>query len=331
MNRNFRLTFSLSLLLLAASGCGVSSTSSSAQSNPSQTPSAQTQVSSSPTPEFPEPISFEEIEGVFVEGGGLEGARMSFNGYELTTRERTVHIRDEGHGFDVEQSDVIIMRSGRIVRRFEGMMYPLGVATRFGLYSFLGGEAKQIVIEQAINRDEYYRILDVAGDAPRVIYEGGGYISVVDLDGDGTLEIVAPINTLSFFHNLNNTNSPVSTAVFRYDERARRYNLANRRFSRFIMRDMERNLRVVEEKRPTGDELRELALPDGETNFDIRQPDYVGAVLSVLTDYVYAGREAEGWTFFDREFHNLRNKEAFRAGIREHFARDPIYIELYGR
>ncbi len=320
------------LLLLALTGCQPPDKSSASRTSTATPQPSLALTQATPTPDFPELINFEDDDRIFkVKNFSFDKDQpnFAFNDYTFATHDKRVRFKDGGMEIEAEQSDIVVTRAGKVARRFEGMSYGLGVATRFGLFPFLGGTENQIVIEQTINRGENYWIIDVAGHEPRVLYDGGG-LAMADFNGDEVMELVKRIETFWFFHNLNNVNSPFPTAIFKYDKRAKKYLLANRQFASYVLRDIDEELRVVEQKRPVSKQLRESLSYEGGKLPDDRYADYLGAVLSVMLDYIYAGREAEAWEFYEREY-DLSDKEQLRRKIKSQLAGDEVYKQLYAR
>lgn len=319
------------LVALCCSSCGGETHTAARANASSQTTPARVEPSPMPTPQFPEPFSFEGSEGVFrVKNFSFDADNktFSFGGFVFATRDRKEKLKDDETEY--ERSDIVITKNGKVVRRFAGMMYPLGVATRFGTFSFLGDRTQQVVIEQTINRNEYYRVLDLAGGELRVIYEGGSYISAADFDGDGALEIVTRIETFRFFYHLTNVDSPFPTAIYKYNSRVKKYALANRRFTAYVLRDLDKEMRAVEAARPTDEEAKQSALRGSGTIPDHRFPAYLSAVITVMADLIYAGEETRAWEFFEREY-NLSDKDTLRQKIKEQLADDKIHRTLYRR
>ncbi|MEJ7577331.1 MAG: hypothetical protein WKF74_10045 [Pyrinomonadaceae bacterium] len=298
----------------------------------SQPPPARVEGAPSPISDFPEPISLEDNEQIFkIKNFSFDERQPNFayNGYTFATRDKRIKFRDGGEEMEAEQSDIVVIRAGKVVRRFEGMSYGLGVATRFGLFPFLGGTENQVVIEQTVNRGENYWIIDVAGHEPHLLYDGGG-LAMADFDDDGVMELFRRIETFWFFYNLNNVNSPFPTAVLKYDKQGKKYLLANRQFASYVLSDVDEATRIVEAKRPTSEQQKEPVLHGSGIVPDHKHADYLGAVLSVMLDYIYAGKEAEGWAFYEREY-NLSDKERLRHKIKSQLAGDEVYKQLYAR
>jgi hypothetical protein len=217
-------------------------------------------------------------------------------------------------------SSAIIRRGGKVVARFSNG--GLGKeSTEFGLFPFLGRDSKQLVILQYTGGAHccwIYRIYELI---PRLrpLFDGEDYgidsigygLTPVDIDQDGRYEFTQAVMTFDYFH-LSHASSVFPTALFAYDQRKRKYLPANRRFSDYLLRGIEEDIKNANRVAATNGWEREK---------------YLSAMLKVVTKYIYAGKEAAGWEFFDREY-KLNDKAKLRSDIRKALENDPIYQAL---
>ena len=257
--------------------------------------------------------SAQTLERVFI-----KGARLTHGGYVVT---RTVAER-EG------ESRAVITRGGReLVRLTDGA--PRDYATRIGLFPFLGRGGRQLVVEQYTGGAHcctVYRVYDL-GAQLRTLFDGGEYgadeigedMKVVDIDGDGRYEFTLDVMAFDYFMT-SHAGSVFPTAVFAYDERAGKYLPANRRFSAYLLRGVEREARKVEalSRRMTREER--AGAFHGE---------HFRSVLDVLLKYVYAGEEEKGWAFFERSY-VLADKSEVRAALKTRLRQSAVYCAAYG-
>jgi hypothetical protein len=47
-----------------------------------------------------------------------------------------------------------------------------------------------------------------------------------------------------------------------------------------------------------------------------------------MLKYIYAGREADGWQFYDREY-KLSSRDEIKSDIKKELEADPIYQSIY--
>lgn len=279
-------------MLLVLSGCQTKS----AVSQSAPVTEAQSSPSVSQTVD-----SSEQIENIYSESDSL-----SYAGYEvvkLNKRVRLEHI----HGL-TEVSYAVLRRNGRTLATFDGVYSGVGNATSFGLVSLFGGETKQLVVSQTIPRGGRHWVVSLSPNF-RILFDSGDYgvgreeIGIVDIDRDGVYEISQVVTAFYGFENLPSAATPLPEIIFRYDERARKYFPANQHFQDYALRGIEQEVGNLNNRR-------------GE--------EYLSGVLEIVLSYIYAGKEQEAWSFFDREY-KLQNKEELKARILSVLRNEPVY------
>jgi hypothetical protein len=198
-------------------------------------------------------------------------------------------------------------------------------STKFGLFSLLRGETKQLVILQYTGGAHCCWVYKIYDFRPRLhlIFDDEKYgdslgyeLHPVDIDGDGQYELTQAVMTFDYFH-MSHASSVFPTAVFAYNDVSHRYLPANKNFSSYLLGDIE-------------DDLRRLA--SAKANLDAKavapHEEYLSAVLSVFLDSVYVGREADGWRFFNMEY-KLSDRHEIKVDIETAFRSDPIYKSIY--
>ena len=253
------------------------------------------------------------LERVFI-----KGTRLTYGGYVVT---RAV-------GEQEGESRAVISRGGReLVRLTDGAARDY--ATRIGLFPFLGREGRQLVVEQYTGGAHcctVYHVYDL-GAQLRTLFDGGEYgvdeigedMKPVDVDGDGRYEFTLNVMAFDYFLT-SHAGSVFPTAVFAYDERAGKYLPANRKFSAYLLRGVERDVRKVEAlKRRVTKEERASAF----------HGEHFRAVLDVLLKYVYAGEEQKGWAFFEGNY-VLADKPEVEAAVRTRLRQSAVYCAAYG-
>lgn len=295
---NYLIKCSGFFLLLTSLSCGASS----AVSQQPTIPTAQPSPSSDKPEESPE-----QINSVFVEQDTL-----SYGGYDVLKLKEKVRV-EETSGL-TEVSFAVLKRNGKVIAKFDGVYFGSGNATDFGLFSFLGGETKQLAVSQTVPRGGRHWVVDLASDA-RVIFDSGDYgvgreeFSVMDIDKDGAHEIFMPITEFYMFENMSMAETPLPITIFKYDRKARKYFPANPAFQSYALRGIE-------------DEVRQLN-PNNESR-------YLSERLGIVLRYIYAGKEAEAWSFFDKEY-GLPDKEVMKAKIKAVLKNEAVYKYLYGK
>lgn len=257
--------------------------------------------------------SAQTLERVFI-----KGTRLTQGGYVVT---RAV-AESEG------ESRAVISRGGReLVRLTEGA--PREDATRIGLFPFLGRWGKQLVVEQYTGGAHcctVYHVYDLGAEL-RTLFDGGEFgvdeigedMNLVDIDGDGRYEFTLDVMAFDYFLT-SHAGSVFPTAVFAYDERAGKYVPSNKRFSAYLLRGVARDARKAQ---ALG---RRLSKEERASTF---HGEHFRAVLDVLLKYVYAGEEAKGWAFFEKNY-MLADKSEVEAALRTRLRQSAVYCAAYG-
>jgi hypothetical protein len=258
---------------------------------------------------------------VRVRDAFMDRERLSYRGYVLEKRYRNVRLGEPAEMREepsvVEVSYAVLKRHGRVLARFDGVYFGMGNETSFGLFPFLGGRRKQLVVSQDIFRGGRQWIVSLSPRF-RVIYDGNWYgtgreaddMKVVDLDHDGVYEIVQPVTAFYGFSSWIPTGrTPLPLVIFKYDRRAGKYLPANRLFGDYLLKDVEsKNVCVC------SPEDRIAHLSD---------------VLTVVLDYIFAGRAKEAWTFY-AEAYKLPDKTELWRDILKVLKAQPVYRLMYG-
>ena len=257
--------------------------------------------------------SAQTLERVFI-----KGSRLTYGGYVVT---RAVS-EQEG------ESRAVISRGGReLVRVADGA--PRDYATRIGLFPFLGGGGKQLVVEQYTGGAHccmVYRVYDLGAEL-RTLFDGdefgideiGEDMNVLDADGDGRREFTLNVMAFDYFMT-SHANSVFPTALFAYDDAAGRYVPSNKKFSAYLLRGVARDIAKVKALN------RRMTKEERASTF---HGEHFRAVLDVLLKYVYAGEEQKGWKFFDTHY-VLGDKSEVAAGVKSKLNESAIYRATYG-
>ena len=262
---------------------------------------------------WPEPRSLD------LEFVGTE--TLVYDGYLVKRFYKTARIEDarEEAGrlkpVEVEVSYGRLAKNGKILATFDaGAYHPMGNATDFGLFSLLGTETKQLVVSQSIWRGGQYWIVSLTPPA-RIIFCSGDWdvgrgdnIRAIDIDNDGVDEIVD--ETTAFYDlqdKLTTMQIPLPEVIFKYDAKSKKYLPANNLHQDYLLRDMDAGVPTV-------------SPPD---NFN-----HLSDVLKVTLRLIYAGREDEGWAFYDKSY-KLADKEEIRARVMADLREDSVHQFLY--
>ena len=239
---------------------------------------------------------------------------LHYAGYTISTRYRQVKIEELDRLADVTY--VLVKRGGQLVRKFDGLAggyHPMGNDSDIGLFPFLGKHQKQLIVQQTQWRGWAYYIVDFSPDY-RVIYDDSRWgvshdFMYGDIDGDGVQEIAQAAMSFMFFKNLSFYSTHAIPIVFKYDERSREYLPINHLYQSQSLAGIEDQIAALD--------------PKDEHSF-------ARGVFLVLLRYIYAGREDEGWRFFDRQYHRS-DKEEVKEEVKQILKEDKVYQFIYRR
>lgn len=271
----------------------------------------------------PQPLASAEAARPWIQIGDvfIDGGELNYQGYVVEKRYKKVNVNAgvaKEPPLRVEISYAVVKRGGKILAQFDDVYFGMGNSTNFGLFPFLGGDAKQLVVSQDIFRGGKQWIVSLSPRF-RVIYDGNEFgagreaddMGVVDLDGDGVYEITQPVTAFyGFSERIPTGRTPLPTVIFKYNTKAQKYLPANTQFKDYLLRDMDEA-----KKRISGPEDRSEHLAD---------------TLSIVLDYVYAGEEPAGWSFYD-DAYNLPDKEEMKKKIKAELKDEAVYRFMYGK
>ncbi|MGI8811069.1 MAG: hypothetical protein ACR2IH_00890 [Pyrinomonadaceae bacterium] len=219
---------------------------------------------------------------------------------------------------------VVTIKKGRksLAVHSEGLAQDYGSSVE--LISLLGSDKKQLVISQYTGGNHCCNLYWIYELTPKFRllfrskdFETIGYSEVQKLfqniDRDAEMEIVDNTPAFHYFDELAFVSSPAPTLIFDYNRRARRFELANRRFTKYLL------------KVQTGWIARTEAVRD--SNPSQYQVDTFGLFLA----FVYAGREKTGWNYYHSEKAKSKSASYFHLDsvIRRALNADPAYRTLY--
>jgi hypothetical protein len=297
------------VLLLSTCSRGHSTAPTSETSTPAQpTPQApaERESNSSPAPE----VRTSEIPYT-------KDKRLSYAGYVITVERKRVKVEE----FSAENEVAVLKKNGRIIRAFDAVRHPLGAFTRLALVPLLGDRYKQLIIEQTGPREWACWVMALKPHF-RVIFDNTEYpvdheLGAEDLDGDGVPELLMTLNTFWFFDGLCGACSPRFAIAFKYDR------------NRGVFRPANHILKGLCE---TADQLAEaeqtIKLWQSQNTDLISNPikasELYSKVLIHSLPLLYCGREALGWSFFNR-LYNLPDRAVRKSRIKRTLRRDRVY------
>lgn len=267
----------------------------------------------------PAPAARAATEEVHIGDSLVREDELTYEGYTVEKLYKTVR-EAEVPGGRAEVAYAVLERRGKVLLSFDAGVYNGGLnSAGFGLFPFLGGPEKQLIVSQDAPREGQQWVVSFS-PRPHVIYDGPAFaagrevddLRVADLDGDGVYEIVAPLTNFYGFRDwaLAPAATPLPEAVFKYDAEAGKYLPANARFREHLLKGLEEKRSQVR-----GPEAREAHLAD---------------VLSVVLAYVYAGEERAGWEFYEATY-GLPDKVQLKREVKRSLRAEPVYRFMYGQ
>jgi hypothetical protein len=243
---------------------------------------------------------------------------LSYNGYTIIKTSKKEVLDKEERVEDVSYS--ILKKGRRTIKRFEGLDAWL-TASDFGLFSFLGGNSKQLIVAQTLPRSGRFWIVRLDPEF-RILLDTDEYGNfreepyIVDIDKDGSYEIIEAIWD---FGGIGKAKRPMTTPqpviLFKYDRKADRYFPANQVTQGYTPGTIE-------------EELQKLQTKIDPSNLISSEESYYAERASVLLKFIFAGREREGWKFFDHSY-TLSDKGEVKAAIKAVLRKQPAYRFIY--
>jgi hypothetical protein len=227
-------------------------------------------------------------------------------------------VRDNQTGQQMPVTYATLTSQGRTVAVFDGVYYPLGNSVQFGFADLLGNQSKQLVVSMTVPRGGRHWIVDLSGEGAAVFDShdwslGNEDVCVHDYDNDGIKEIQLSITSFWGFGSMSMADSPLPPVVFKYQSVAKKF-----------MPDVEmfaRGLNGIED---------DAAAIDPDEDPETETPgQYLAPRLDILLRYIYAGKEADGWAFFDAAY-KPTNGEELKQQIRRTLNSEPVYRYVYG-
>ncbi len=246
----------------------------------------------------------------------VKGDELLHNDYKVVKLSKEVRIED----FDkkVKVTYARLENKDDILATFDGLYYPLGNFTNFGLASLFDNDSKQLLVSQTDPRGGRHWVVDLASDAV-VLFDSAEFnlgreeAFVMDVDGNGIKEIGLLLTEFWGFGPLAMADHRVlPMIVFKYDSKLRKYLPANQVFAYGIDHIEDEANAVDQDEKPS----------------DPLASEYLGRRLGVLLHYVYAGKKDEGWAFFDRSY-RLADAQEMKKKIRARLKNDPVYKFIY--
>lgn len=207
----------------------------------------------------------------------------------------------------------VLRKNGKAILQFDRIGHPFS-SVFFGTFSFLGrANGAQLFVAQTAPRAGSHWIINLKPSL-EIFFSSDQYnvgreeFHAIDLDGDRVYELSFESLAFSNFEpeRLGNAGVPLTEIVFRYDAAQRRYIPANPRFADYALRG------------------------EREEIFRIRRDNkdfQLSGVLTLALQYIYAGRETDGWAFFDQHY-DFPDRGEIKTRAQAVLRNDPVYQYL---
>lgn len=220
-----------------------------------------------------------------------------------------------------------ITKNGKTLEAFTAD-YILENWLQFGLFNFLGGRDKQLIVHTYSGGAHCcydYMIYDLSPGF-RKIYDSrkydaandiGNELFPEDMDGDGVYEFRRDVMAYDSFH-ASHADSVFPPAIFEYDPKKRQFDFARRRFSSYFKSEILQSQRWLEWGRQT-------CKNESPDSCKLTERWFVRAKFLNL---IYGGRQTEGWKYFEENY-IFEDKESYRKDIKDAFRDDVTYRSIY--
>ncbi|HEX4947501.1 MAG TPA: hypothetical protein VFZ34_12590 [Blastocatellia bacterium] len=272
------------------------------------TPPASLQPSATVTSTMPQQS---EDEGKSAEDFFMKEDQLSYQGYEVFKRQKKVNFKySGGERYPIDVASVVVKKARKTVAIFDGDEFTVDSFADLGLAPLLGKEEKQLLVALTVRRGGRQWIVDLSPNYREIFDTGewgvgreGADLGFIDIDKDGIWEIESGDFWYMVFDQISMSETPVADVIFKYDTKARKYVPANHLFPEYSLH---------------GIDEASTSLPVNEGY------GYLGRRVDVLLTYLYAGKEIEGWAFFDRTY-KASDKAQIKARIRNVLKDSAVY------
>lgn len=228
------------------------------------------------------------------------------------------------------RSETVVNRGNAVLARIEGFAFEN--STRFALFSLLGNERKQLIVESysgGAHCCTAYHIYDL-GPRFRVLFDGDAYSSddvgysmkLIDLNHDGVYEFVQSVMNFDYFR-ASHALSVFPEVVFAFDNRTGKFRPANRAFSAYLLRDIKDQVQAA-------DKLNYDFSRDPKIDDVLFRQKYHQAFLNVTLAHIFSGNDSVGWAFFDQNY-KLSDKKGLRSDLKRVLRESAVYRSMHSR
>jgi hypothetical protein len=224
---------------------------------------------------------------------------LSYQGYDIEILKKSI-IDKAYRDAPIDVTYAVVKKGSKVLGKFDSVYFGAGNATNVGLFNFLDGQTKELAISQTISRGGRHWVVRLIPDY-KVIFDSANYevgreeVEIMDIDHDGIYEIGLEDTSFYSVFDIPMSETPLPYIIFKYDKKIDRYLPANHLFQDYLLQGIDKQI--------------------SELSSDPKSPGYLSSRLVILLDYLYAGKEKEGWAFFDQTY-TLPDKELIKTMIK---------------
>lgn len=146
-----------------------------------------------------------------------------------------------------------------------------------------------------------------------------GRIRLVDLDGDGVVELLQDMDSFHYYDGFSFVDSPLTEAIFQYDRKKRVFVPAHRRFPDLWRQTLDESRQGLP-RQPVIPDID--TAEDFETFLQIRRQE--SQAINRAVHLIFAGYEQEAYAWLQRQFAPKEGKQVCKR-LRQHLATNPYY------
>jgi hypothetical protein len=216
---------------------------------------------------------------------------------------------------------VLMDRKGNTIERFE-LGSDIEEMNTWKVDDVVKGGNRELIITQfsgGAHCCEYNWIYEFS-EEPHEIFNSFSFGSLgfmappEDLNGDGNKELILQNLTFSYFYRCCYAASPFNSIILEYNSKKNRYVVQNLKFKDYLLAGSDGSIELSEDFisgiDPTAEP--EDADPGGY---------FLGAIVSEVLVFLYAGEEEAAWKIFDTHY-TLSDREEVKRLIKEKLERD---------
>lgn len=241
---------------------------------------------------------------------------IAYSEYEVVRLHKTV--QDKSNSV-IPVSYGVLKSHGKTLATFDGVIYGPENATDFGFASLLGGETKQLLVSLTAPKSGRHWIVDLSSNAVTV-FDSKDWdldsedVCIHDFDGDGVEEISLAITKFWGFGSMAVSESPLPSVVLKYEPGIRKY-LPDKPALARGLENIDQDVQAIDPKEK----------PQGAS-----KGPYLATRLDIFLRYIYAGRDRDGWSFFEKTY-NLDDKKEIEQKLKATLDQEPVYNFIYLR